>query len=260
MKGKAGRRVKLSRSRTIVSDLLRIARSAPLLPSSAQIDVQRLMKLRHACESPVSWTVILMKAYAAVAARQPELRQVFMRFPWPHLYEHVNNICLVTIEREHEGERRLFFARFDSPEADSLVDLQRKYDRYLTAPIDQIRQFRHQVSFSKLPWWLRRLAWALMMDLSPAKRVHNLGTFGVSVASLRRAEGVFHLAPTTSILGCAAPDSSGQVRVTLTWDHRVMDAASVADTYAELRKVLYGPIADELKALGAAEKGQLSTV
>ena len=37
-----------------------------------------------------SWCAIFTKAYAVVAARYPELRRAYLKFPFPRLYEHLN--------------------------------------------------------------------------------------------------------------------------------------------------------------------------
>jgi hypothetical protein len=245
---RAGRRP-LPSDRAIVADLLWAAAGIPFIPLSKTLHLPELSALRERAQPRIAWAVILMKAYSAVALRRPPLRQVYMRFPWPHLYEHSDNIALLTISREYQGSHRLFFARFASPESKPLVLLQRDFEAYRRDPIGSIRQFKHQASFARWPWFIRRAVWLATLSLSGRKRVTNFGTFGVSLSRLRAADLAFHLAPASTLLGVDPAPAPQGLRLTLTFDHRLIDGWPAAGVLEELEAQLRGPITDEIRSL-----------
>ena len=80
------RRIPLSNERRLVNDLIAIARNTPFAPLSRTIDVTQLRTLRQKMRPRLPWQIILMRAYALVAKRHPELRQIYVPLPVsPHL-------------------------------------------------------------------------------------------------------------------------------------------------------------------------------
>jgi hypothetical protein len=130
-----GKRIKLSNGRRLVEDIIHVANKTPLAGFSADQDAGLVAKFRRHSRPKISWNVLYMKAYAIVCKRDATLRRSYVNFPWSCLYEHDQNVCMMTIAREHEGEERLFFARFNSPEERTLVELQDQFDHYRRAPI-----------------------------------------------------------------------------------------------------------------------------
>jgi hypothetical protein len=187
-----------------------------------------------------------MKAYAAVCKNNPELRRSYVSFPWGHFYEHKHVICLMTIAREYQGEERLFFARFNRPDEKSLEDLQRRYDYYREAPIEDIKQFRHQITFAKMPKLVRKFGWWFMNSLWPQKRASHMGTFGISFSGYKGAYGTQHLGTNTTILGVDPLPRKGVSRILLTFDHRVMDGTPVTRFLQEMQHVMTTAIRVEL--------------
>ena len=61
------------------------------------------------------------KAYSFVAAQRQPLRQAYMPWPWPHIYEHSVNIASVAVERRDGEEDAVFFARVRNPHEQSLA-------------------------------------------------------------------------------------------------------------------------------------------
>ncbi|MEZ6094074.1 MAG: hypothetical protein R3C03_07510 [Pirellulaceae bacterium] len=239
----------LSNGRRLVCDVIRMAKKIPLAGVLADLNVEELSEIRKQVRPRIAWNVLLMKAYAIVAVDRPELRQLYAPWPWAHLYEHPRNVCLMTFSREHEGEERLFFGRFNSPEHCSLLELQERYDEYREAPVESIKQFRHQIRFAKFPGPVRRLGWWLMRDLWVRKAASHMGTFGMSISGFKDAFGTSHIAPNTTTLGVDVITRGGKSRTLLTFDHRVLDGKPAIDILAELGRVLRGPIVDELLTL-----------
>jgi hypothetical protein len=230
--------------------LLHFARHVPLFPLERLFDLRELAELRRQTNPKVGWPVLFLKAYGLVAAGCPQLRQSYLRWPWPHLYEHPWSVASLAVNRvEGQGER-LFWGRFIRPEAQSLTELQRRLDRYKTEPVGSV--FRRQLRFSRVPTPLRRLGWWLTLNLSGAKRANRLGTFGLSTLAGSGAVNRYHPTCLTSSLTYGPVDRTGKMLVTILYDHRVADGSCIARALAELEAVLQGPITRELRGLGGS--------
>ena len=192
-----GIRKKLANDRALVSDIVEIARRMPLAPLIREIDLSVIEKARKSVRSKISWTALMMKAYSLVAAERPELRQVYVPFPWPHIYQHPENVAMLTVTRNLPEGPRLFFARFAQPENQTLVDIQKRFDLMRRSPINEVKQFRHQKRFARWPKSIRRIAWWSMTNLMPAKLVQQIGTFGMSLFA------------TGHVIRCVSPRANG---------------------------------------------------
>jgi len=246
----------------MVTDLLRYGKRVPLIPVMRQLHLPDLAALRLATRPRVSWTVILMKAYAAVASRNPPLRQMYLGLPIPHLYQHWANACFATIIRQRQGEEHLLFARFPSPDGQTLAALQQRLTDYQVRPIEEFSQFRHQIALAGAPFPFRWLAWFLMMNLLPRWRVNNVGTFGMSITNVGESAGLGLIGPYTSVLGYGELRRTGDARLVCSFDHRVMDGILMFRVMAELEAELEGPITEELRRMtdtGTAAPEAIST-
>ena len=211
-------------------------------------DLASLARLRSALPIRISWSVLFLKAYGLVAAEHSVLRRCYLKWPWPHLYEHPHSVATLVISRPLAGEDRLFWARFTSPETQSLVHLQRTLDqRYLGEPVES--RFRRQILISRLPTPLRRMLWWTTLNLSGQKRAKRLGTFGLTTLAGEGAEIRRPPSPITTTLSYGPLDESGRMRVTIAYDHRVMDGLEIARALSRLEQVLLGPIAQEAQGL-----------
>lgn len=245
-----GKRIKLSNGRRLVEDIIEIANQTPLAAFAGDYDAGLVEKFRRYTRPKISWNVLYMKAYACVCAQNPALRQLYVGLPWGHLYEHKRNVCMMTIAREHEGQERLFFARFNEPENRSLVDLQKHYDHYRKAPIEEIKQFRHQIKFANCPKFLRRLAYWTLFNFFPMKRASHMGTFGISISGYKGCYAeTHHLGTNTTILGVDPLPKNGVSRLVLTFDHRVMDGTPVTKALQQLHHFMTTAIKVELAEL-----------
>jgi hypothetical protein len=245
-----GKRIKLSNGRRLVEDIIHVANKTPLAGFSADQDAGLVAKFRRHSRPKISWNVLYMKAYAIVCKRDATLRRSYVNFPWSYLYEHDQNVCMMTIAREHEGEERLFFARFNSPEERTLVELQDQFDHYRRAPISDIKQFRHQINFAKAPRFARRFAWWALANLWPKKRASHMGTFGLSISGNKGCYGVStHLGPTTTTLGVDPSPKQGVSKVVVTFDHRVLDGAPVTRAMQKMHQILITSVMVELAEL-----------
>ncbi len=66
------------------------------------------MAARKAAPQRISLSLVFVKAYALVAARRPELRQVYVRWPLPHLYQYRDSVAIIATHRQWRDESWLF--------------------------------------------------------------------------------------------------------------------------------------------------------
>jgi len=243
----AGRRRSLSHNRALVLDTLHFARDVPQFPVEQTFDLRELAAMRATSPVRISWAVLFLKAYGIVVAEQPVLRQVYVPWPWPHVYEQSETVAALAIHREHEGEDRLCCGRFRRPETTSLVDLQAVLDRYQHEPVEQV--FRRHVRIGRLPTWLRRIGWRIGLYLDLAKRARRFGTFSLSSLAGEGTINRFHPTIHTTSLTYGPLDSHGRCLVTLLCDHRILDGMAAARALSQLHNVLRDQVFGEMSAL-----------
>ncbi len=246
MKNPFARRT-LSASRALVCDILHYDRRMPSFAHSRELDLAELDELRHRANRRISWSVLFLKAYGLLSAENPLLRQTLIEWPWPHIYEHPQTIGTLALSRMYEGGPRLFWMRQRQPESRSLVELQGELERYQAAPIEGL--FRKQLRASRLPTPLRRLGWWCTFNLSGHKRAARLGTFALTTlagqgATIDRPPSIH-----TTTLTYGPLDEWGRSRVTITYDHRLVDGLAIAGCLARLEQWLRGPIVQELQQI-----------
>ncbi len=244
-----GIHIPMTPERRLVCDLTNLSRRVPLVPIERLIDVREVQQLRKRVRPKISWQVIMMRAYALAAVDFPELRRVYVRWPRAYYYQHPVSVCLLTISRQINGQEQLMFARFPQPENHTLLQLQEMFNDYRRLPIHELKQLQHQRRFSRMPWLVRKTGWHLMTDWMPSCRARQMGTFGMSLSGLRDTLGTFHAGPSTTILGYDQLCRGGQARVTLTFDHRVLDGKPAMDALDLFRKYLQRIVRNELKRL-----------
>jgi hypothetical protein len=241
------RRLALSRSRRLTIDVLHYNRRAHTCAHDRRCNLSRVAEQRSLLPNRISWSLLFIKAFALVARKYPVLRQSYIEWPWPHILEHPHSVAMLATQREHRCEAWLFWSRFMEPENCSLVQLQQALDRYQTEPVEKI--FQQQWQLSGLPTLLRRCFWWWSLNFAGPKRAKRIGTFFLTTLAGKGVEIQDPPAFLTSNLTFGPLDDSGHCRVTLSYDHRLMDGSTIADCLIELEAVLNGEIASELEAL-----------
>jgi hypothetical protein len=248
-----GRWLRLSLPRRFIIDLVHFARLAPTVPVQRRMSLAPLLAARSAAVPRPSWCALFTKALGFVAAARPELRRAYLKFPWPHLYEHPVNLASIAVERQYADEDAVFFGRIASPEERSLAEIDQKLRSFKETPIDRVGSFRHALSISRWPLPVRRLIWWVGLNVFGRKRAQQMGTFGVSAYSGLGASSLHPLSPLSVTLNYGVVEADGAVDVRLVYDHRVLDGATVARALADLERVLLGDVLNELRYLRAIE-------
>ena len=242
-----GRRFRVPVSRRLTWDLLHFHKRVPLCAHDRRIDLKALSEARDQCAVRISWPALFLKAYALVAHKVPELRQTWYRWPWAHLYQHPYSVGTLTVQREVEGEPWLFWGRISSPESLELTELQKLIDWFCDGDVYAV--FRRQIRFAHLPTMLRRAIWRWNLNIETSNRAKRFGTFFLSTLAGRGVE--IQLPPSihTGCLTFGPLDDHHTTRVTLAYDHRIMDGVLVADVLQNLERTLNETLLAELRSV-----------
>jgi hypothetical protein len=219
-------------------DLLADARRVPTAAVQRQLHLAPVAAARRAVGPRLSWCTVFTRAYAVVAAARPELRRAYRDWPWPHLYEHPENVAAVAVERRLETEPIVFFGRLRQPQHQGLRELEEVLRRLKEEPVKAVGMVQRA---------LRRLGL-----LSGRRRARVLGTFGVTGVSNLGSSLLNLLAPLTTTLTYGRVGADGAVDVRLTFDYRVLDGATAARVLDDLERVLNVDILAEMRCFQAA--------
>lgn len=243
-----GRAIPLSRSRRLVCDLMHFATRVPTVPVQRRMVLTALVEARRAAAPRPPWPAIFAKGFALVAREVPAFRRAYCKCPWPHLYEYPASVAAIAVERDDRGENAVLLVLVKDPASRTLGDLAARIRHGVTAPIETVSEFRRALRIAALPRPVRRACWWFGLNIG-RQRANYFGTFAVSVYSALGAESLHARSPLTATLnyGVIAPDGSVDVRIT--YDHRVMDGATVARGLMRLEQVLTTSVLDEVRAL-----------
>lgn len=247
-----GQRFRVPASRRLTWDLMWFNQDIPLCAHDRRMELGEVAAAREACKVRVGWPVLFLKAFAFVAREFPELRQTWYRWPWAHLYQHPCSVGSLTVQREIAGEPWLFWGLISSPDCKPLDAIQQQVDHFRDGEIRVV--FRRQRRLSKLPTLIRRAIWWWNLNIATKKRATRVGTFFLSTLASRGAEIQVPPSVHTCCMTYGPLDDRGISRVTIAYDHRIMDGAIVATILQRLEETLRTEIVAELKSLRVEQK------
>jgi hypothetical protein len=241
--------LRLSLGRRLACDLMDVSQAVPSVMIARRMPLAVLAEAREQSQPRPGWCAIFVKAFAAVAARFPELRRGYFAFPWPHLYEHPHSLATVGIERSLGDEPALFFGQIEAPERQPLGEIDARLRRYKEAPVESIGAFRRALRIAALPRPFRIMLWWFAGHTTGPRRAHYLGTFGVSSVAAHGSMLQLIRSPLTATLTYGRLEEDGTMEVQLSIDPRVLDGGEAARALEELERVLRGEILAELRYL-----------
>jgi len=255
---KRGRKIPLSLARKMIGDFVAVSQRIPLAHGERRIDIRALRAAVMAMprHPRPDWLPLFFKAYAIVAADRPALRRLFIRRPWPHLYEHPENVGSVVISRRLEGDDALFYLPIVAPEKLSLREIERLLKDAREKPITEIPAFRRQVRMGRLPGFCRRSLLRLGTEWTARHRARELGTFGMSVLASLGIANLTTWVPWTTMIHYTPFDDFGSMWLRIAIDHRVLDGLEVAYALREMEEVLNRQILDEVLQMDPAHKAR----
>jgi|SRR5665213_2307059 len=248
-----GRKIPLSLARKMIGDFLAVSQLIPLAHGERRIDIRPLRAAVAAARPRPNWLPIFFKAYAIVAATRPILRRVYVRRPWPYLYEHPENIGSIIVSRPLDGDAALFYLPIVAPEKRPLRDIERLLAEAREKPVAEISAFRRQLRLARLPGPLRRFVYRLCMDWTSRQRVRHIGTFGMSVLASMGLANISTWVPWTTMIHYTPFDDAGSMFLRIAIDHRVLDGVEVAYALREMEEVLNSQILEEVKQMSQSK-------
>lgn len=217
-----------------------------------EIDVTALSAHRAACEGRYSLTTYVVAAAGRVLARRPEanagIRGRFL--PRVARYSQVN--AKVTFDKTVNGTRVVLSAVVPDVDGAGLEEIQRHVDRFRDGDPAGMPEFAGLRVLDRLPVPVGRLLFrAVVRPLR--SRPERFGTFAVTSLAHRPVDSFHSVGGTTVTLGLGRVVDrpvvrGGEVRVapvmrlSLAFDHRVIDGAEAADVLAEVRDELQAPL------------------
>ena len=232
--------------RRLVADLMHASIRVPFVSLARPLNVRPLLEARALSAKPPGWAAIFVKAFSLVAKDEPVLRTLYAKWPWPSFYELPRSIAMVAIARVEDGQDCVLPLKV--PAADELplgeVDAQIRHAK--DAPVDAVPSFRKILRVTRLPLPLRRLIWLIGLNFG-RQRANFFGSFGVTSVAAYGPGELHALSPGPFILSYGVVGQDQTIDVVLRWDHRITDAALIAEALTRLEQVLNTEIAAELR-------------
>jgi hypothetical protein len=219
----------------------------PFVSLTRPVNLRPLVEARTQAAHPPGWAAIFVKAFALVAREQPILRTLYVKMPWPGLYELPRSVAMIAIARQVDGEDCVLPQRVTAPDEIPLAEVDALIRQAKEAPVAEVPAFRKMLAVTRLPLPLRRLLWAMGLGFG-RQRAKFFGSFGVTSVAAYGPGELHALSPGPFVLsyGVVRPDQT--LDVVLRWDHRVTDAAPMAKALTRLEQVLNAEIAAEIRA------------
>src|SRR3954453_5049772 len=99
-----GKIQKVSLPRRLVIDLMRASMHVPFVSLARPLSVRPLVEARNSQASAPGWAAIFTKSFSIVAASEPVLRRLYLRWPYPHFYQLPRSVGMVAIARNEFGD------------------------------------------------------------------------------------------------------------------------------------------------------------
>ncbi|MFI6643907.1 2-oxo acid dehydrogenase subunit E2 [Streptomyces sp. NPDC050504] len=195
-----------------------------------------------------STTAYVLHTAARTLARHPEANAAIRGRARPKVARYGTVNGKLTFDRELDGQRVVLSAVLGDLQDARLPDIQERIDHFRDGDPGTMAEFAPTRTLHRLPWPLRTLAFRA--GTRPLRRrAAAFGTFAVSSLGHRPVDGFYAVGGTTVTLGLGATadrpvvregrlDIAPLMRLSLTFDHRVIDGAEAADVLAEVKEGL----------------------
>lgn len=237
---------KISLPRRFIVDLMRASMRVPFVSLTRPLDIRPLLEARALAAQPPGWAAIFVKAFALVAKDQPVLRTLYAKWPWPHFFELPRSVAMVAIARVEDGQHCILPEKVAKADEMPLTEIDAQIRRAKHAPLEEIPNFRKILMATRLPLPLRRLAWAVGLNL-PRLHANNFGSFGVTSVAAYGPGELHALSPGPFIVTYGEVKADQTIDVVIRWDHRITDAAFIAGVFTRLEQVLNSEISADLR-------------
>jgi hypothetical protein len=238
---------KISIPRRLVADLMHASVRVPFVSLTRSVNVRPLLEARAQAANPPGWAAIFVKAFALVAREQPVLRTLHVKWPRRAFFELPRSVAMVAIARTENGEDCVLPQRITAPDEIPLAEVDVLIRQAKDAPIDEVPAFRKMLRVTRLTLPLRRLLWAIGLNLG-RQRANFFGNFAVTSVAAYGPGELHALSPGPFVLSYGVVGTDQGIDVVVRWDHRITDAAPMAKALTRLEQVLNSEIAAEIRA------------
>lgn len=239
----------LSLARRWIGDINHFGLKSQVAGESVVFHLKSVAAARRSRQPLILWAAIFVKAIAITARRYPILRQCYIPYPWQHIYEHPESVVAVVIEREWNGEHAVFFGHVRSPDRKSLAEIDAKVRSLKSRPIETVPSYRRLIRIARLPLFLRRLIWHLLLYCSGRVHSHSVGTASINSLPGRDILVIQATTPLTLSLYFSPLEPNGDMKIQFFFDHRVVNGMEIYRMFRDLEATLNGEIADELRQM-----------
>jgi hypothetical protein len=237
---------KISLPRRLVADLMHASIRIPFVSLSRALDVRQLLEARALAAQPPGWAAIFVKAFSLVARDEAVLRTLYVKWPWPSFYELPRSVAMVAIARIEHGQNCVLPQKVPAADTLPLSEIDEQIRHAKDAPVAEVPAFRKMLQVTRLPLPLRRLMWLVGLNFG-RQRANWFGSFGVTSVAAYGAGELHALSPGPFILSYGLVAAEQTIDVVIRWDHRITDAALIANALTRLEQVLNTEIAAELR-------------
>lgn len=213
------------------------------------LHIEATVQARQLALPRPSWLAIFARAFALTSQREAILRQAFLRFPWPRIYEHPTSVASLEIPRSDLSPSTCFQLTLPQPEQMSLVDLDYQIRRYQELPPRALTSLSFSFWSRFLPRWLNRWRWQIQLAAQGYRRSINLGTFAVISTPGDGTTMVVPRSPLAWTFQVGTIQPLGEVEFLLSYDSRLVTGQALARILGTLEMVLNNEIVVELRYL-----------
>jgi hypothetical protein len=238
---------KISLPRRFIVELMRASMRVPFVSLRRSLDIGQLLEARALAARPPGWAATFVKAFALVARDEPVLRTLYAKWPWAHFFELPRSVAMVAIARVEGGQDCILPEKVASPEELALSEIDARIRRAKQASIDEIPTFRRIIRTARLPLPLRRLVWAIGLNV-PRLHANYFGSFGVTSVAAYGPGELHAISPGPFIVTYGVVNADRTIDVVIRWDHRITDAAFISGVLTRLEQVLNREISAELSS------------
>src|ERR1700722_1774420 len=233
-----------------MNDIVHFGKKSHIMGCAWQINVAPLVAARAAQQRQqqpvIGWTAMWLKALALVSQRRPELRTLYLPFPWARLYVRPETVGTIVIERTWQGVSALFFEQFAAPEKRSLLELDDALRKLKQAPVESVGSFRRLIRISRLPVVLRRLIWSFALNWSGPLRAKYMGICALN--PFPAGGSITQSAmPAAFMLYYGLIGPNGDAQIQTFYDHRIMDGVELYRIVRDLEGTMNRDIVAELQ-------------
>jgi len=238
----------LARERRHTLYFLESIRSFSPVFIDTEIDASALYAHRSAAETRCSVVAYTVAAAGRALARHPEANAAIRGRVTPRIARYPDVHAKVTLDKTVNGERVVLAAVLRDVDRTDLEGIQRELERYRDGDPERLEEFAGVRLLHRLPVALgRALTRRVVGPLGG--RPDRMGTFAVTSLGHRPVDGFYSVGGTTITLGIGRVTErpvvrDGEVvvapvlRLSLAFDHRVIDGAEAADVLADIKDAL----------------------